>query len=151
VKPLRKIFVTFIMAVLLIVSINTTISAAKTDTEQAAEELYKNLFITLIYPHVEKAIGDYYDEYMNYLPGEAPYFYKFLSIDKNRPFKNYSYTIVLQVAPYVGPHLSVGVDRTTMKIELSGVTIEKYEHLESHRLPPHYQNILKKPLPEPVV
>jgi hypothetical protein len=31
----------------------------------------------------------------------------------------------------------------TMKIELSGVTIEKYEHLESHRLPPHYQNILK--------
>jgi hypothetical protein len=67
------------MAVLLIVSTNT-ISAAKTDSEHTAEGLYKNLFITLIYPHVEKAIGDYYDEYMNYLPGEAPYSYKFLSI-----------------------------------------------------------------------
>lgn len=148
---MRKTLVTFIIAVLLIGSANTAISAAGTDTEQTTDEVYKNLFLTLIYPHVEKAIDDYYDEYMNYLPGEAPYFYKFLSIEKNRPYKIYSYTIVLQVAPYVRPHLSVGVDRITMKIELSGVTVEKYEHLESHRLPPHYQNILKKPLPEPTV
>jgi hypothetical protein len=84
---------------------------------------------------------------MNYLPGEAPYSYKFLSIEKNHPYENYSYTVVLQAAPYVGPHLSVGVDRITMEIGLSGVTVEKYEHLESHPLPPHYQDIWKKPLP----
>ena len=146
-KPAQKSLVIIIITVLLMGSTNTAISAAETTSEQADEKIYKNLFVTLIYPHVEKAIGDFYDEYLNYLPGEAPYSYNFLSIEKNRPFKNYSYTIVLQVTPCVGPHLSIGVDRITMRIELNGVTTEKYEHLESHPLPQHYKGIWKKPLP----
>jgi hypothetical protein len=40
--------------------------------QETKEELYRQLFITLLFPHVEKAIRDYYDEYMKYLPGEAP-------------------------------------------------------------------------------
>lgn len=114
--------------------------------EEPREEVYKNLFITLIYPHVEKAIGDYYDEYMTYLPGEDPWSYKFLSIRKT-PGLNYSYIIKLEVQPYVGPHLSVGVDHITLKIDLGKVIVEKYEHLKSYELPPHYQNIIKKKLP----
>jgi hypothetical protein len=114
--------------------------------EEPKEELYKNLFITLIYPHVEKAIDDYYDEYMTYLPGEDPWFYKFLSIEKTQGL-NYSYIIKLEVQPYVGPHLSVGIDHITLKIELGNVKVEKYEHLKSYELPPHYQDIIKKKLP----
>lgn len=52
--------------------------------EESKEELYKKLFITLLYLHVQKAIDDYYDEYMTYLPREDPFSYKILNIEKSR-------------------------------------------------------------------
>ncbi|MHB8065896.1 MAG: DUF3888 domain-containing protein [Ruminiclostridium sp.] len=107
-----------------------------------SNEIPKDIFITLIYPYVEKAIGDYYSKFMTYLPGEDPWSYMILNI-KKLPEHNYSYIISLEVSPYVGPHLSVGTDHITLRIDLSGVTIEKFEHIKSYPLPPHYQNILK--------
>lgn len=101
----------------------------------------------MLYPYVEKSIDNYYDEYMTYLPGEAPYSYKFIKIEKT-PELNYSFTIVLEVQPYVGPHLSVGRDRITFNIDIDGVKVKKFEHLESYELPPNYQNIIKKKLPK---
>ena len=53
----------------------------------------------------------------------------------------------MEVQPYVGPHLSVGRDRITLKIDLDKVKVEKFEHIESFELPPNYQNIIKKKLP----
>ncbi len=116
--------------------------------QETKEELYRQLFITLLFPHVEKAIRDYYDEYMKYLPGEAPWAYDFTRFEKT-PNKNYEYTVTMEVRPYVGPHLSVGKDRMTFEIGLGGVALQKYEHLESHELPSHYQDIWIKPLPTP--
>lgn len=109
-------------------------------------QIYYDLFVTLLYPYVEEAIDNYYDEYMTYLPGEAPYSYNFINIERT-PGLNYSYTIELEVQPYVGPHLSVGRDRITFKIDLEAVKVEKFEHIESYELPPNYQNIFKKKLP----
>jgi hypothetical protein len=82
---------------------------------------------------------------MTYLTSEAPYAYKFIKIEKT-PELNYSFTIVLEVQPYVGPHLSVRRDRITFNIDIDGVKFKKFEHLESYELPPNYQNILKKKL-----
>lgn len=109
-------------------------------------ELYRELFITLIYPQVEAAIAAYYDNYMTYLPGEDPWSYEILNIEKT-PMSNYSYTVQLQVRPYVGPHLSVGLDRITLMLSLSGTEALKFEHLESYPLPPHYSGIMKSKLP----
>lgn len=36
--------------------------------EKPYDQTYKSLFITLIYPFIEKAINDYYDEYFTVLP-----------------------------------------------------------------------------------
>ncbi|NLK72821.1 MAG: DUF3888 domain-containing protein [Clostridiales bacterium] len=110
-------------------------------------QVYYNLFITMLYPYVEEAVGNYYDDYMTLLPNEAPYSYNFISIKKMVPELNYSYIVELEIHPYVGPHLSVGRDRITFKIDLKGVKVEKFEHIESHILPPHYQNIIIKELP----
>jgi hypothetical protein len=101
----------------------------------------------MLYPYVEKSIDNYYDEYMTFLPSEAPYSYKFIKIEKT-PELNYSFTIVLEVQPYVGPHLSVGRDRITFTIDIDGVKVKKFEHLESYELPPNYQSIIKKKLPK---
>jgi hypothetical protein len=157
---MKKIYV-ILSVTILICSIGMTTALAVNDrsnqlpygvsSESSNEELYKNLLITLIFPHVQKAIDDYYNEYMNTLPGEDPWSYKILSIKTNPTYKQYSYTIDLEVYPYVGPHISVGKDHITLKIDLETVTVVKFEHLESHKLPPRYQDIIKKPLPEPVV
>lgn len=116
------------------------------DNTMSNQQMYYDLFITMLYLYVEKAIADYYSEYMTYPPSEDPFDYKFTKIEKT-PELNYSYTVELEVQPYVGPHLSVGRDRITFNIELDEVSIEKFEHIESYELPPNYQDIIKKKLP----
>lgn len=111
-------------------------------------EVPQNLFLALIMPYVDKAIDNYYSEFMTYLPGEDPWSYQILNIEKV-PDTNYSFILKLEVSPYVGPHLSVGEDRITLKIEPSGVTIEKFEHLKSYPMPPNWQNIFKGKWPVP--
>ena len=110
------------------------------------DQIYYDLFITMLYPYVEEEIVNYYDEYMTTLPGGAPYSYEFTSIKKT-PGLNYSFILELEIQPYIGPHLSVGRDSITFKIDLEGVRVEKFEHIESYEFPPHYQNVLKKKLP----
>ena len=88
------------------------------DNTMSNQQMYYDLFITMLYLYVEKT-----------------------------PELNYSYTVELEVQPYVGPHLSVGRDRITFNIELDEVSIEKFEHIESYELPPNYQDIIKKKLP----
>ncbi len=161
---MKKILIVASMTFILILSVSTSmVSSRNTNlpraevqfgsennqiiTKEPKEQLYYDLFITMLYPYVEKSIDNYYDEYMTYLPGEAPYSYKFIKIEKT-PELNYSFTIVLEVQPYVGPHLSVGRDRITFNIDIDGVKVKKFEHLESYELPPNYQNIIKKKLPK---
>lgn len=118
-----------------------------TINKESKGDLYYQLLVTILYPYVQKATDNYYDEYLTYLPGEAPYGYRFIKIEKT-PEQNYSFTVVLVVEPYVGPHLSVGRDRITFSIDLDGVKAKKFEHLESYELPPNYQSIIKKKLPK---
>lgn len=114
---------------------------------EPTDQVYYQLFVTLLHPYVEEAIHTYYDEYMTLLPSEAPYSYIFTKIESATPGYSYSYRVEIEVQPYVGPHLSVGRDKITLKIDLEGVTIEKFEHLESYELPSNYQDIIKKNLP----
>jgi|GEM_PF-957090 len=109
--------------------------------------LYKDLFVTLVYPQVEKAIDAYYDDYMSYLPGEDPWSYEILNIEKSQGF-SYSYIVQLQVQPYVGPHIRVGRDRITLRLSLTGAELVKFEHLESYALPPDYSGMLRSKLPD---
>lgn len=113
---------------------------------QSSEQVYYNLFITMLHPYVNEAIADYYSEYMTTSPNTAPYIYELTSIEKEYGL-NYSYTVEIEVNPYIGPHLTVGRDRITFKIKLGEVNLEKFEHLESHELPSHYRDIIKKKLP----
>lgn len=122
------------------------LSSSQFNSLMQNEEVYYQLFITMLYPYINEAVADYYSEYMTSSPHAAPYDYRFTSIEKQYGL-TYSYIIQVEVHPYVGPHLTVGKDKMTFKIKLNGVQLEKFEHLESYELPPHYQEILKKNLP----
>lgn len=127
-------------------NVSTGTSALIGTTAEENPALYKDLFIALIYLQVETAIDDYYDDYMTYLPSEDPWSYEILSIEK-APIGSYAYTVQLQVRPYVGPHISVGLDRITLLLGLAGTKTVKLEHLESYPLPSHYSGMIKSKLP----
>ena len=137
------------VAILFTLSCLAPVNATSADsfTENPSEDVYRNLCLKLISPYVSKAIDNFYDEYLTYLPREDTWDYRIISIETPHP-GYYFYTVKLEVLPYVGPHLVVGIDHITLKIDLSGtVEIALFEHLESHELPPHYQDIIKKKLP----
>ncbi len=122
-------------------------TSADTSAESPSADVYRELCLKLISPYVNKAINHYYDEYLTYLPREDTWDYRVLSIETPNP-GYYYYTVKLEVLPYVGPHLTIGRDHITLKIDNRGaVEIALFEHLESHELPPYYQNIIKKKLP----
>lgn len=106
------------------------------------EELYRDIFITLLYPHINRAIGDYYSQYLKYLPGEDPWSIKILDIEREKAFE---FIVNVEAMPYIGPHNSVGTDHITFRILLfGGIKLEKYEHIQSFSIPPNYQDIIIK-------
>lgn len=114
--------------------------------EGTREELYQDIFLSLLEPYTEKTIDDFYSKYLTDLPGSAPYFESVLSVQRigNEP-RTFDFLIKLEVAPYIGPHNSVGVDHITFRVRASGeVTLEKFEHIKSFEIAPNYQNIIKK-------
>jgi len=66
-------------------------------------------------------------------------------IHPNSDFAGMVY-IIVEVEPYIGPHLSVGKDRITLKVTNQGiVSVEKFMHIESYELPANHQDIIIKP------
>ena len=155
---MKKVIITILCILIIIIGIlgltnkSTTSFKSQLTSNQLEritpnDPVYYDLFITMLFPYVEEAIADYYNEYMTYPPTEAPWSYKFIRIER-MPNLSYSFTVELEVQPYIGPHLSVGRDRITFKIELDKVSVEKFEHVESYELPPNYQDVINKKFPD---
>ena len=141
---MKKILLT---AVIISMIMGLPAFAAEGSDVNQDNDIYRRLSLTMLSQYVDKAIDNYYGEYMTYLPSEDTWDYRILNIERPSPGKYY-YTVRLEVLPYVGPHLTVGRDRITMKINLNGVVESvQLDHLESHELPSYYQDIIKKKLP----
>ncbi len=111
-----------------------------------------DIVVTLLMPAVREAVSSFYEPYLTLSPTVVPYYgSQIVEIRGGERFRegigNSHYTITVEVLPYVGPHLSVGKDRLTLRIRPDGVTVERFEHLKSHPLTPNYQSLIKKPLP----
>ena len=91
---------------------------------------------------------DYYSKYLNSPPQEDPWYVKVLNIERSRP-KSFEFVIKVEVAPYIGPHNSVGIDHITFNVNSRGeVKLEKFEHIKSYEIQPGYQNQIKTWPPE---
>ncbi|MDD3346703.1 DUF3888 domain-containing protein [Oscillibacter sp.] len=111
-----------------------------------------DMVITLLMPPIEDAVNRFYEPYLTIEPTVVPYYgSKIVSIQGGEQIhagiSNSHYTVTVEVFLYVGPHLSVGKDRITLDVQVAGVTVKNYEHLESYPLTPSYQSLMKKPLP----
>lgn len=110
--------------------------------QHSKEELYQDVFCTLLMPYIQKSVGDYYTKFLTEIPLVDSGDIDILSVERPSYF-----VIKMEVMPYIGPHLSVGVDRITITVDGIGeVKVTKFEHIKSYYLdlPPNYQDIIKK-------
>ena len=119
--------------------------------KQSREELYQDIFISLILPYIQKVVDKYYSKYLTDTPMVAPYTVYVLSAERPNGYRSFLFNLKLQVNSYTGPHIGVGLDYITLTVGGSGdVKVEKFEHIKSYELPPNYQDIIKKGYKNPI-
>jgi len=114
---------------------------------QSREELYQDIFVSLLLPDIQKSVDDYYKDFLTEKPIVAPYYVHVLNIERLMGYRSFSFRLKLKVSSYIGPHLNIGDDYITIKIEGGDkVTIEKFEHIKSYYLdlPSNRQHIIIK-------
>lgn len=93
------------------------------------EDVYKDIFVTLLAPYIDKAIENHYGKPYAFAPWDV----YVLSI--TRP--DGDFIIKLQISPYIGAHNSVGVDNIIIKVSYGEAPIvQKFEHIRSYEIPP---------------
>jgi hypothetical protein len=129
-----------------ILSLNhTLISVSKTDLYPVAsykppagsrEELYQDIIVTLLEPHMSRAIKDYYGTSYGFDIWGTDI------IEVERPNGNRTpiFIIKLQIAPYIGAHNTVGIDNLTFRVSVGNQgVLEKFEYIKSYPIPPWLQ------------
>ena len=115
-------------------------------TEDSKELMVKDILMLLLGEEIEKAVNDYYSEYLTETPLVYPYQVDIVNVERVGGFRTFHFLITLETTPVVGPHISVGKDRLTLEIDptIPGqIKLKKFEHLETHELPPQWQHISK--------
>lgn len=123
----------------------TTVSLSLEQANDSTEEIYKDMAISLLIPHIQNEINKYYEEYLTELPTVFPYSIDVIKVE--REYKS-GYLIKLEVIahPFVGPMNTVEDDRLIIETgALGSVEVKKFEHLKSYQLPWNWQHIVKKP------
>ena len=103
--------------------------------------------VLLLDPAIQQAIARYYQEYFKDSPVFAPGDITVLSTERAEENQSLVIDVKLQVMPYFGPHLYVGVDDITLQVQNRNVQVEKFEHVRSYSLPSNYQYEIKDKWP----
>ncbi len=147
---MKKYPFAFLISILVIFSWNINCDAQVKNsfpTEDSKELMVQDMLMILLGNHIDKAVSDYYSEYLTESPLVYPYQVDMVNVERVGEFRTFHFFITLETTPVVGPHLSVGKDRMIFEIAptISGqVRLKKFEHLETHPLPPHWQHIIKQ-------
>lgn len=145
---MNKIFKYRIIAMFIICCCSSQVRTASADSldlpepeKGSIEELYQDITLTMLRPYIDNAIDNYYRNYLKNSPGFDQTSQNVLSIDRPNGNRTAYFIIKIQVTPYFGPHVSVGVDNVTFKISAGDeVQIVECEHIKSFELPWNYQD-----------
>ncbi|MGP4081060.1 DUF3888 domain-containing protein [Pseudalkalibacillus sp. R45] len=142
----------FIMVFMLILVLSfITPSYAKNTVELPEEDStelkYQDMIMLFLGPHIDQAISDHYSFYLKKDPIVYPYQIKVKKVNRINEFREFHFVIILEVTPVVGPHITVGKDKLIFEVSPTlpeKVKLLKFEHLETHELPPVWMHLLRK-------
>lgn len=142
---MRKILQVVLFTVGILFLSQTPCSAVTPDIPpaQSIEELYQDLFITLLLPHIEQQIDQYYSKLLTESPVVYPYEVDVIFAERVSGYRSFGFIVTLQVMPVVGPHNPVGLDQLIFSISPGKVYLKKFEHMNSYELPKHWEHIIK--------
>ncbi|WP_157842648.1 MULTISPECIES: DUF3888 domain-containing protein [Bacillus] len=110
-------------------------------TEQSREELYQDIFLSLLTPQVHETIGEFYKKEAG-LSFVAVYPYQTVveKVERIGGYRSFVFEVTLLVNPVVGAHIPVGEDRLHYEIGGSGdVKLLEHQHIRSIDLPDWYK------------
>jgi hypothetical protein len=131
----------------------TFVYASKNSSDEPSlyskERLYQDIMFNLLYTNIEDEVDKYYLQYMTISPSVYPYQIQVLYVE--RISGGYRFKLKLRVNPVYGPHLRVGTDDITFLIGSTGrVTVDKFEHIKSYKLPQRYERFIKEGFTNPI-
>lgn len=115
------------------------VQAYTIDTMKDSDELrvYDSLMVFLADP-INQEVNTYYKPFLKEDVIVYDYEIHLLKIDRTESFRGFSFNLLVEVEPVVGPHLSVGRDQLLLSvspINPEKVKLLSYEHLETYELP----------------
>jgi len=111
-----------------------------TPIKGSLEEIYKDVSMGLLTPHIHKAVSDHYEKNTGFSPNVDPWDINILSIERPNGYRTFLFVIKIEVSPYLGAHNAIGVDHLTIRVSSGEVEVEKFEHIKSYSIPPNYRN-----------
>lgn len=141
-KPIISVF----LAMGLIIAVPFTCHAETIykPPEQSKEELYQDIFVSLLMPYIQKQIDNYYTKILTTSPVVYPYLIYVLKAERIGNYRSFDFLVKLKVNPVVGPHISVGIDYLTFRIGGSGgIELKKFEHIKTEELPANWKHIIR--------
>jgi hypothetical protein len=118
-------------------------SAPRTTHPESETTALNDLIKTMLSPYVTQELSRYYEKTLKYPPVYAPYFGTRINVKRTEPGK-FEFIVTVHADPYLGPHISVGEDDITFKINVIGeVQTLNYKHVKDYKLPPHMWNYYK--------
>lgn len=113
--------------------------------EDSRELQVQDMLMLFLSPAIDKAVEQYYLQYLKIKPLVYPYEVNILHIERINGFRGFMFSVTLEVSPVVGPHLSVGKDLITFYVSVGPkLQLIRYRHLEDHKLPPNYEDLIRR-------
>lgn len=110
-----------------------------TPIKGSIEEIYQDVFMTQLLPYIQDAVSNYYEENTGYSPKVDPWEPDVLYIKRPNGYRTFLFEMKLKVAPYLGSHVSIGVDHITLRVSSREVEVINYEHIKDFPVPPWLQ------------
>ncbi|MGM7682364.1 DUF3888 domain-containing protein [Cytobacillus sp. Hm23] len=136
------IVVLLTLAMLLTTPLLTLAEELPKPPTESREELYHDMFLSLLSSEIDKPILEYYSKLINEPPVVYSYMIDVISAERVYGYRSFRFYVTLEVHPVVGPHISVGKDRLKFDISAGKAELIEFMHLETHQLPEHWQHIL---------
>lgn len=111
--------------------------------EKSMEELYHDLFLTLLSPAIQNSVDEYYAQSLSESPIVYLYMVDIISVKRVYGYRSFRFRVIMDVTPVIGPHISVGKDRLTYDVGSGQPKLIGYEHIETHSLPENWEHIVK--------
>jgi len=115
----------------------------QTNESETKDELFIALFMNNIIADSSKFYDNYFPDGLGYVN----YMFKIKDLKKEGdPVNIY---ITFETMPIIGPHIPVGDDEITYKVNASGdITLENFTHKKSYEIPERLHPNMIKPYPE---